>query len=97
MSTQPKLELLQEIENIPDEDIPGLLELVRSFRQRMIQTNSVDSWNDAIARLNSGNLRDRQLKKERIQEMFASWSELDDEREQQESLEIIQSLERTSI
>ncbi|MDJ1184533.1 hypothetical protein [Roseofilum casamattae] len=97
MSSHPKLELLQEIEHIPEEYIPSLLELVRSFRQRRIKTSSVESWNDAIVRLNSGDFCDRKLKRERIQEMFVSWSELDDEQEQQESLELIQSLEKTSI
>ncbi|MBP0012205.1 MAG: hypothetical protein J7545_17035 [Roseofilum sp. SBFL] len=97
MSNHQKLALLQEIEQIPEEDIPGLLELVRCLRQQTVQTNPVQNWNDAMVRLNSGNRQDKQLKQQRLQEMFASWSELDDECEQKESLKLIESLQRTSI
>ncbi|MDJ1183258.1 hypothetical protein [Roseofilum casamattae] len=97
MLSNQKLALLQEIEQIPEADIPGLLELVRSFRQETIQTSPVPNGNDAITHLNSSDRQDKQLKRQRLQEMFAFWSELDDEREQQESLQVIQSLRKTSI
>lgn len=97
MPTHQRLDLLKAIEQIPEEYIPNLLELVYCFRQTAIEASSVNHWNDAIARINNHDNNQNQLKRERVKEMFQSWSDLDEEKEQKETLKIIQSMERASI
>lgn len=95
--TQQRLDLLEAIGQIPEEYIPELLKLVHSFSQTAIKKNSVNNWNDAVARINSHDNIQNQLKQKRIQEMFQYWSDLDDKQEQQETLKIIESMERISV
>ena len=57
----------------------------------------MNNWNDAIARINNHDNSQNRLKREKVQEMFQSWSDLDEEKEQQETLKIIQSMEKASI
>jgi hemolysin-activating ACP:hemolysin acyltransferase len=96
ISTNKRLDLLTEIEQTPDEYISDLLQIVRLFRQSVtMKQTSVNAWSDAINQLNNGQYN--QEKQEKIKKLFQSWSELDDENEQKETLKIIESLEGVSI
>lgn len=91
--TKPRLDLLTEIEQNPEEYIPELLNFVRLFRQIiMTKQTSVNAWDQAINQINNS---DRN--QEKIKQLFESWAELDDENEQKETLTIIESLEDVSI
>ena len=95
-TTKQRLDLLTEIEQTPDEHISDLLKLVRLFRQSiMIKQTSIKAWDQAINQINNSELN--QQKQEKIKELFQSWSELDDENDQKETLKIIESLEGVSI
>lgn len=50
--TNQRLDLILEIEQIPEQYIPELLQVVRLFRERQIaRSTSVNAWNDAIAQI----------------------------------------------
>jgi|JI91814CRNA_FD_contig_31_212882_length_600_multi_5_in_0_out_0_2 hypothetical protein len=95
-ATKQRLDLLTEIEQTPEEHISDLLKIVRLFRQSiMIQQTSINAWDQAINQINNSELN--QQKQEKIKQLFQSWSELDDETDQKETLKIIESLEGVSI
>lgn len=94
MTVNQHLELLSEIDKIPSESIPDLLEILRFFRQNQeIKNTSLNAWNISINQLNNQSKNNE----EKIQKLFNSWIELDDENEQKETLKIIESLENISI
>jgi hypothetical protein len=95
-ATKQRLDLLTEIEQTPEEHISDLLKIVRLFRQSiLIKQTSIKAWDQAINQINNSELN--QQKQEKIKELFQSWSELDDENDQKETLKIIESLEGVSI
>jgi hypothetical protein len=91
-ATKQRLDLLTEIEQTPEEHISDLLKIVRLFRQSiMIKQTSINAWDQAINQINNSELN--QQKQEKFKQLFQSWSELDDENDQKETLKIIESLE----
>jgi hypothetical protein len=95
-ATKQRLDLLTEIEQTPEEHISDLLKIVRLFRQSiMIKQTSINAWDQAINQINNSELN--QQKQEKFKQLFQSWSELDDENDQKETLKIIESLEGVSI
>jgi Mg/Co/Ni transporter MgtE len=95
-ATKQRLDLLTEIEQTPEEHISDLLKIVRLFRQSiLIKQTSINAWDQAINQINNSELN--QQKQEKIKQLFQSWSELDDETDQKETLKIIESLEGVSI
>ena len=94
--TNQRLDLLSEIEQTPEEYIPKLLNIVRLFRQSAIaEQSSTNAWDNAIRKINKS--EQNQEKQKKIEQLFQSWAELDDEKEQQETLKIIESIEGVSI
>ena len=92
-ATKPRLDLLTEIEQTPEEYIPELLNFVRLFRQSVLtKQTSINAWDNAINQINNS-----EQNPEKIKQLFESWAELDDENEQKETLKIIESLEGVSI
>ncbi len=92
-ATKSRLDLLTEIEQTPEEYIPELLNFVRLFRQSMITKQiSINTWDKAISQINNN-----EQNQEKINQLFQSWTDLDDENEQKETLKIIESLEGVSI
>jgi hypothetical protein len=92
-ATKQRLDLLMEIEQTPEENIPELLNFVRLFRQvTLAKQTSINAWDNAINQINNSDQNPEKLKK-----IFESWAELDDETEQQETFKIIESLESVSI
>lgn len=97
MTVNQHLELLSEIEKMPSESISELLQIVRFFRQNQeIKNTSLNAWNDSINKLDDQS-ENSEEKKGKIQKLFNSWIELDDDKEQKEILEIIESLDGISI
>jgi hypothetical protein len=95
-TTKQRLDLLTEIDQTPEEHISDLLKIVRLFRQSiLIKPTSLNAWAHAINQIN--NSEQEQQKKEKIKQLFQSWSELDDENDQKETLKIIESLQGVSI
>jgi hypothetical protein len=91
-ATKQRLDLLTEIEQTPEEHISDLLKIVRLFRQSiLIKQTSINAWDQAINQINNSELN--QQKQEKFKQLFQSWSELDDENDQKETLKIIESLE----
>ncbi|PZV13106.1 MAG: hypothetical protein DCF20_16350 [Pseudanabaena sp.] len=98
MITKQRLELLDAIEQTPEEDIPELLNFVHFFRQqRIMQASSASAWDVAMSEINSSNLEKQNLRRQRINQLFTKWSLLDSEDEQKEALKIIESVEGVSI
>ncbi|NEP53751.1 MAG: hypothetical protein F6K65_35115, partial [Moorea sp. SIO3C2] len=88
--TELRDDLLLEIKNIPDEQIPQLLQIIRLFRQsQMTNKESVDNWQTAMVQLEKSNPIQRKQQQQKLKELFQSWNELDEEEDQKETWEII--------
>jgi hypothetical protein len=97
-STNPRNDLLLEIEQTPEEYLPELLQIVRLFRQSiMMKQTSIDDWENAMNEINHSDNTKKQHRKTNIKNLFESWNELDEQQEQQETLEIIESMKGISI
>jgi hypothetical protein len=97
-STNPRTDLLLEIEQTPEEHIPELLEIVRLFRQTiMMKQSSLNDWENAINEINHSDVIKKEHRKTDIKKLFQSWNELDNKEEQQETLEIIENMKGISI
>ncbi|MBD1214633.1 MAG: hypothetical protein ACK4ZH_03525 [Dolichospermum sp.] len=97
-SAKPRNDLLLEIEHTPEEYIPELLQIVRLFRQSVtMKQSSLKNWEDAINEINESDTTKKEHRKTNIKRLFESWNESDDQQEQQENLEIIESMNGISI
>jgi hypothetical protein len=92
-SAKPRNDLLLEIEHTPEEYIPELLQIVRLFRQSVtMKQTSLKNWENAINEINESDAIKKEHRKTNIKRLFESWNESDDQQEQQETLEIIESM-----
>ncbi|NEP56616.1 MAG: hypothetical protein F6K31_06270 [Symploca sp. SIO2G7] len=90
--------LLLEVEQIPDEQIPELLQIISLFRQRqMTNKESEDNWQKAIHQLEKSDPIKRKQQQQKLKQLFESWNELDEEQDQKETWKIIKSLKGVSI
>ncbi|MBC6431177.1 hypothetical protein FM036_10270 [Nostoc sp. HG1] len=97
-STTHRADLLLEIEQTPEEYLPELIQIVRLFRQSItMKQTSLNHWENAINTINHSDAIRQQERKTSIKKLFESWNELDDQQEQQETLEIIESMKGISI
>lgn len=97
-SAKPGNDLLLEIEHTPEEYIPELLQIVRLFRQSVtMKQTSLKNWENAINEINESDAIKKEDRKTNIKRLFESWKELDDQQEQQETLEVIESMNGISI
>ncbi|WP_071188348.1 hypothetical protein [Trichormus sp. NMC-1] len=97
-SAKPRNDLLLEIEHTPEEYIPELLQIVRLFRQSVTMKQlSLKNWENAINEINESDAIKKEYRKTNIKRLFESWNESDDQQEQQENLEIIESMKGISI
>ncbi|MCW5317328.1 hypothetical protein GTQ43_27050 [Nostoc sp. KVJ3] len=97
-STTARADLLLEIEQTPAEYLPDLLQFVRLFRQSVtLKQTSLNQWENAINEINCSDAVKQQDRKTNIKKLFELWNELDEEQEQQETLEIIESMKGISI
>lgn len=55
------------------------------------------AWNVAMGEINSDNPEKQNLRRQRINQLFTTWTVLDSEDEQKEALKIIESVEGVSI
>ena len=98
MLTRQRLELLDAIEQTPEEYIPDLLNFVHFFhQQRITKSSSASAWDAAMSEINNSNLETQSLKRQRINQLFTTWAVLDSEDEQKEALKVIESVEGVSI
>lgn len=94
MLTRQRLELLDAIEQTPEEYIPELLNFVRFFnQQRITRSSSATAWDFAMSEINNSNPEKQNLKRQRINQLFTTWAVLDSEDEQKEALKVIESVE----
>jgi hypothetical protein len=97
-SAKPRNDLLLEIEHTPEEYIPELLQIVRLFRQSItMKQTSLKNRENAINEITQSDRIKKEHRKTNIRKLFDSWNELDDQEEQQETLEIIESMNGISI
>jgi L-lysine 2,3-aminomutase len=97
-STTPRAELLLEIQQTPEEYVPKLLQIVRLFRQAVtMKQTSLNNWENALNEINQSDVVKQQERKTNIKKIFDSWNELDEQEEQQQTLEIIESMKGISI
>lgn len=97
-STTPRTELLLEIQQTPEEYVPELLQIVRLFRQSVtMKQTSLNNWENALNEINQSDTVKQQERKTNIKKIFDSWNELDEQEEQQQTLEIIESMKGISI
>ena len=91
-------ELLEDLEDLEDlrqakaeqkDDPTYSLEVVKN-----ILFQSEHNWENALEKLKEETPENQS---EKIKKLFDSWDQFNDEQEQQETLEIIQNLERVSI
>ncbi|MBE9058430.1 hypothetical protein [Sphaerospermopsis sp. LEGE 08334] len=98
ISTTPRDDVLLEIDQTPEEYIPELLQMIRLFRQSVtMKQTSVKNWKNAINEINDSDAIKKEDRKNNIKKLFESWNESDDQQEQQETLEIIESMNGISI
>ncbi|NET60043.1 MAG: hypothetical protein F6K47_29010 [Symploca sp. SIO2E6] len=91
-------DLLLEIENTPDEQIPQLLQIIRLFRQsQMTNQESRDNWQAAMVQLENSNPIQRKQRQQKLKDLFQSWNELGEEQDQKETWEIIKSSKGVAI
>ena len=99
-------EILQQIDRLPlVEQTKILRQLKQKIETAMAQDaaspNSVSTsqqqWQQAIERIHDRTPIMLDLQKARISDLFAKFNEDDDEEDQQQALEIINSIPRTSI
>jgi hypothetical protein len=62
-----------------------------------MKQSSLKNWEDAINEINESDTTKKEHRKTNIQRLFESWNESDDQQEQQENLEIIESMNGISI
>ncbi|MBS3026430.1 MAG: hypothetical protein HCA25_04850 [Dolichospermum sp. DET50] len=97
-SAKPRNDLLLEIEHTPEEYIPELLQIVRLFRQSVtMKQTSLKNWENAINEINESDAIKKEHRKTNIKRLFESWNESDGQQDQQETLEIIESMNGISI
>ena len=97
-SAKPRNDLLLEIEHTPEEYIPELLQIVRLFRQSVtMKQTSLKNWENSIKEIDESDAIKKEHRKTNIKRLFESWNESDDQQEQQENLEIIESMNGISI
>ena len=97
-SAKPRNDLLVEIEHTPEEYIPELLQIVRLFRQSVtMKQTSLKNWENSIKEIDESDAIKKEHRKTNIKRLFESWNESDDQQEQQENLEIIESMNGISI
>ena len=97
-SAKPRNDLLLEIEHTPEEYIPELLQIVRLFRQSVtMKQTSLKNWENSIKEIDESDAIKKEHRKTNIKRLFESWNESDDQQEQQETLEIIESMNGISI
>ncbi|MBE9256554.1 MULTISPECIES: hypothetical protein [Aphanizomenonaceae] len=97
-SAKPRNDLLVEIEHTPEEYIPELLQIVRLFRQSVtMKQTSLKNWENSIKEIDESDAIKKEHRKTNIKRLFESWNESDDQQEQQETLEIIESMNGISI
>ncbi|MBD2522441.1 hypothetical protein [Nostoc sp. FACHB-133] len=97
-STTPRAELLLEIQQTPEEYLPELLQIVRLFRQSMtMKQTSLNNWENALNEINHSDAVKQQERKTNVKNLFESWNELNEQEEQQQTLEIIESMKGISI
>jgi len=98
MFTRQRLELLDAIEQTPEEYIPELLDFVHFFhQQRITKSSSTNVWDVAMSEINNSNPEKQNLRRQRINQLFTTWAMLDSEDEQKEALKVIESVEGVSI
>ncbi len=94
----PRTDLLLEIEQTPEEYLPELLQIVRLFRQSVtMKQTSLNNWENAMNEINHSDVLKKEERKKSIKKLFDSWNELEEQQEQQQSLEIIESMKGISI
>ncbi|QIR36971.1 hypothetical protein HCG51_09635 [Tolypothrix sp. PCC 7910] len=97
-STNPRNDLLLEIEQTPEQYIPELLQFVRLFRQSVVmKQTALNDWEKAMNELNHSNDTKKQDRVANIKSLFDSWKSLDEHQEQQDTLKIIESMKGISI
>ncbi|PZO44588.1 MAG: hypothetical protein DCF19_02245 [Pseudanabaena frigida] len=98
MLTKQRLELLEAITQTPEEYIPELLDFVHFFhQQRITKSSSASAWDNAMSEINNSNPEKQNLRRQRINQLFTTWTVLDSEDEQKEALKVIESVEGVSI
>lgn len=98
MLTKQRLELLDAIEQTPEEYTPELLNFIHFFhQQRITKSSSASAWDVAMSEINRSNLEKLNLRRQRINQLFTTLAVLDSEDEQKEALKIIESVEGISI
>ena len=98
MLTRQRLELLDAIEQTPEEYIPELLDFVHFFhQQRTTKSSLASAWDVAMSEINSSNPERQSIRRQRISQLFSTLAVLDSADEQKEVLKIIESVEGVSI
>lgn len=91
-------DLLLEVEQIPDEQIPELLQIIRLFRQHQMMNQELgNNWQKAMIQLEKSDPIQRKKQQQKFKQLFQSWNELDEEQDQKETWEIIKSIKGVSI
>lgn len=104
--TTSRQELLSVIQNTPEADLPKLLQLVRDFHQnnsndRALPLTQIDTsqlkWQQVVAEIDRQDSTTIKMKKANIAQLITTLNEDDDTEEQQQTLELINSLTGVSI
>jgi hypothetical protein len=62
-----------------------------------MKQTSLKNWENAIDEINESDAIKKEHRENNIKRLFESWNESDDQQEQQETLEIIESMNGISI
>ncbi|MFB2833147.1 hypothetical protein [Floridanema evergladense] len=88
--SEPMAELLQEIQQTPEEYLPNLLQMIRLFRESVtMKSAQSNAWQKVMDEINNPDSEKKATRQKALSELLKKWEEEGDEQEQTETAEIL--------
>lgn len=88
--SKPMAELLQEIQQTPEEYLPNLRQMIRLFRESVtMKSAQSDSWQKVMDEIKNPDREKKATWQKALSELLKKWEEEGDEQEQTETAEIL--------
>lgn len=88
--SKPITDILQEIQQTPQEYLPNLLQMIRLFRKSVtMKSAQSDAWQKAIDEINNPDSEKKATRQKALSELLKKWEEQGDEQEQTETSAIL--------
>lgn len=88
--SEPITDILQEIQQMPEEYLPNLLQMIRLFRESVtMKAAQSDAWKKAMDEINNTESEKKATRQKALSELLKKWEEEGDEQEQTDTAEIL--------